>query len=303
MPNRIIREGILSSITVNELSEAGEIFYRRLMSIVDDFGRAEADLDMMRLQLFPRQLDRWPVERIREALIECTRTSDPLVSIYTVDSKNYLQIHKFGSPRAKKSKCPDPPLSEHSRMQTHADARTCKQTYAHALPEPSTNTNTNTNTNSNTNSNTNFSERETTETGESARRLAVSVRKAEPEPDPTDAEAEEFSAWAEAAYARHPKKKHKHLALLALKQRFSRDPAARERFDENHRLWCATPDWLERGGRFCPPLCELDGHGFVNDDGWIHPPVRGEPDVGKRDAGSYLRGRLRELEAKGEMAK
>lgn len=39
MPNRILREGILTSPNVARLGWAEEVFYRRLMSVVDDFGR------------------------------------------------------------------------------------------------------------------------------------------------------------------------------------------------------------------------------------------------------------------------
>ena len=36
MPNRILREGILTSERVNALSWEAEVFYRRLMSAVDE---------------------------------------------------------------------------------------------------------------------------------------------------------------------------------------------------------------------------------------------------------------------------
>ena len=39
MPNRMIREELLTCEKVNELSFGAEIFYRRLMSVADDFGR------------------------------------------------------------------------------------------------------------------------------------------------------------------------------------------------------------------------------------------------------------------------
>jgi hypothetical protein len=42
MPSRLLREGILDSEAVNALSFAAEVFYRRLMSVVDDFGRPRA---------------------------------------------------------------------------------------------------------------------------------------------------------------------------------------------------------------------------------------------------------------------
>ena len=42
MPNRILRDGILMSPRVNVLSSEAELFYRRLMSVVDDYGRFSA---------------------------------------------------------------------------------------------------------------------------------------------------------------------------------------------------------------------------------------------------------------------
>ncbi len=42
MPVRLIRPGILSSLRVNRLTEGQEVFYRRLLSVVDDFGRYDA---------------------------------------------------------------------------------------------------------------------------------------------------------------------------------------------------------------------------------------------------------------------
>jgi hypothetical protein len=42
MPNRELREGILTSERINALTFPAEVFYRRLMSVVDDFGRCPA---------------------------------------------------------------------------------------------------------------------------------------------------------------------------------------------------------------------------------------------------------------------
>ena len=81
MPTRIIREGILDSKAVNALSEQAEIFYRRLMSVVDDYGRFEADTELLRARCFPRQLERWPEARVEDCLTEISRHS-PLVSVY-----------------------------------------------------------------------------------------------------------------------------------------------------------------------------------------------------------------------------
>ncbi len=114
MPSRMLREGILSSRAVNALSEEAELFYRHLMSIVDDFGRCEADLDLLQVRLFPRQLDRWPLSRVSRALTDVStmRTDDGhvLVTLYADNrNKKYLEIYNFDQRlRAKHSKCPPP---------------------------------------------------------------------------------------------------------------------------------------------------------------------------------------------------
>ena len=66
MPNRIIREGILSSDRVEQLDPAAEVFYRRLMSKVDDHGLYDARLSVLRSSLYPLRVD-----RVREA--DCSR--------------------------------------------------------------------------------------------------------------------------------------------------------------------------------------------------------------------------------------
>lgn len=120
--------------------------------------------------------------------------------------------------------------------------------------------------------------------------------------EPTPDECDEFSDWAEAAYRRHPKKKNKPLAMLALKNRFAGDRAAREVFDRNHKLWCDTKEWQERNGAFVPPLCDNDGTGFINDDGWKYPPssaTRASPGANMREELE----RLKQQRLVGEQAK
>ncbi len=123
MPNRILRPGINDSRAVCSLSDSAEILYRRLMVIVDDYGRFEADPVVLRSHLFARLLDRWPVERVSAALMECATTDYkkgiPLVTLYEDEEKMYLQINNFGQPTRSKSRCPAPTL--------HASARNCLQ--------------------------------------------------------------------------------------------------------------------------------------------------------------------------------
>lgn len=107
MPNRIVREGILDSDAVNKLTWAGEVFYRRLMSIVDDFGRYDARHEMLRAKLYPMRLDKVSLPDIAKWLTECVEAG--LVRCYEVFKKPYLEIINFGqSLRIKKSKFPAP---------------------------------------------------------------------------------------------------------------------------------------------------------------------------------------------------
>lgn len=112
MPNRIIREGIIDSKAFNQLSDTGQIFYYRLVALVDDYGRYEADAELLRTKLFSRILDRWPEDRVAEALRECgtklNSKSEPLIQTYRVGEKFYLEIGNFGQRQRAKSKWPGP---------------------------------------------------------------------------------------------------------------------------------------------------------------------------------------------------
>lgn len=152
MPNRIVRDGINDSKAISSLSDSGEILYRRLMSIVDDYGRYEADADLIRARCFPRCLERWPVQRVYDALQETNLTigSDglPLVILYTNGSKTYLQINNFGQRVRTESKFPAPtardvvrhPLTNVSGTPTavaHARARSESESETYAETESS----------------------------------------------------------------------------------------------------------------------------------------------------------------------
>ncbi len=100
MPNRIVRQGMNDSRAVNSLSFRGELFYRRLMLIADDYGRFDADVTLLRPELFKRQLDAWTEGDVQAALFECaaalTSEGPPLVELYEVKGKLYLELWNFG---------------------------------------------------------------------------------------------------------------------------------------------------------------------------------------------------------------
>jgi hypothetical protein len=107
LPNRIVREGIITSEAVNALGWAEEVFYRRLHSVVDDFGRYYATPTLLRAACYPLQVDKVGNQDIAKWLTACVRAG--LVRAYTLDGKDYLEVVKFGQHvRAKHSKFPPP---------------------------------------------------------------------------------------------------------------------------------------------------------------------------------------------------
>lgn len=108
MANRVVRDGILDSERVNKLSWAGEVFYRRLMSIVDDFGRGDGRASILRSKLYPLKLERVSEADIIKWMGECTEAE--LVSQYVVEKKPYFELLDFNQQvRIKKSKYPANP--------------------------------------------------------------------------------------------------------------------------------------------------------------------------------------------------
>lgn len=107
MPNRILREGILTSPRMARLGWPEEVFYRRLHSVVDDFGRYFADAGLLRAACYPRQLNKVSDSDIGKWLTVLVEAA--LVRVYPAeDGERYLEVLDFGQQvRAKKSRFPD----------------------------------------------------------------------------------------------------------------------------------------------------------------------------------------------------
>ncbi len=106
MPNRILREGILESQRVNALSEGEEVFYRRLMSIVDDYGRYEAHPSLLRARLYPLKLSQksdLDVARLVNAI-----SGQRLAFVYQAIGKIFLQLSNFRQQTRSDSRFPPP---------------------------------------------------------------------------------------------------------------------------------------------------------------------------------------------------
>lgn len=121
MPNRILREGILSSERVAALGWDEEVFYRRLMSVVDDFGRYSANPKLLRAACYPLHLEKVSDADIGKWLRATEKAA--LVSVYPAsDGKRYLELRDFGQQvRAKASKYPAP--DAHLPSKRAADAQ------------------------------------------------------------------------------------------------------------------------------------------------------------------------------------
>ena len=108
MPNRLIRDGILTSERVCRLSWPEEIFYRRLMSVVDDFGRYSANPTLLRAACYPLQIDKISDVDVKKWLSACQK-ADLVMCYQAKDGKVYLELKDFRQQvRAKTSKYPDP---------------------------------------------------------------------------------------------------------------------------------------------------------------------------------------------------
>jgi len=121
MPNRIIRDGILTSEKLENLGWAEEVFYRRLMSVVDDYGRYYAKPSLLRAACYPLLLAKVSDSDIEKWLAVCADAA--LVRVYPAqDGKRYLEVIDFRQQvRAAASKFPSE--DGHKPSKGKADAK------------------------------------------------------------------------------------------------------------------------------------------------------------------------------------
>lgn len=107
MPNRILREGIVTSERVNSLDWGAEVFYRRIMSIVDDFGRCEANAKLLLGTCYAMKLGLVSLSDIERWISDCQRAN--LILLYEVSGKRFIELIDFKQQiRSKRSKHPAP---------------------------------------------------------------------------------------------------------------------------------------------------------------------------------------------------
>jgi len=106
LPNRVIRDGILTSEKVDQLSESEELFYRRLMSVVDDLGRYSANPKLLLSGCYPLRCTTMTIKTVSGYLEACRAAG--LVDVYEVAGKKYVELADFRQrTRLMMSKWPD----------------------------------------------------------------------------------------------------------------------------------------------------------------------------------------------------
>lgn len=120
MPNRIVREGILSSDRVNALSCEAEVFYRRLMSKVDDHGTYDGRPSILLAHLYALRLDRVTTLHIEQWLSDCVAAG--LLVAYTNAGKPYVHIlnTQWKARSEARNPLPGDPASNCTQLQTSA---------------------------------------------------------------------------------------------------------------------------------------------------------------------------------------
>lgn len=116
MPTRIVREGINSSPRINALSRGAELLYRRLMSVVDDYGRYYGATHTVIGGCWPTNPSAATASEVEAWLSECAAGEKPLLTMYEVNGCKYLQLNDFGQRTRSKSKFPEPLSATCGRM-------------------------------------------------------------------------------------------------------------------------------------------------------------------------------------------
>ena len=145
MPNRIIKDSIHDSETVNRMTDFQFRLWVNLITYVDDFGRGDARPAIIKGKCFPLR-ERLTVSAIGVALEALANMG--CISLYEVDGKPYLYFPTWESHqsiRNKKSKYPTP---ETTCTQLESIEINCNQLTANVTENPNTNPNTNPKNNS-----------------------------------------------------------------------------------------------------------------------------------------------------------
>lgn len=127
MPNRILKESIWRSESLNQCSMEAQHFFLRMIPYPDDFGRFDARLPIIRATLYPLRYGEITERKIESWMNELAAAG--MVRLYAVGAVTYgyfvnWDLHQ--QQRTKKSKYPDPPLDDSTCNQMISDDNKCR---------------------------------------------------------------------------------------------------------------------------------------------------------------------------------
>ena len=124
MPNRIIKESICVSDSIDELSWFEEVLFYRLTVNCDDYGRFDGRVPVIKNRLFPLK-DNLSAKSVKDGINKLASVG--LVTLYESGGKPYLFLPTWNdhqNVRAKRSKYPEPDID------MNASANICNQMQA-----------------------------------------------------------------------------------------------------------------------------------------------------------------------------
>lgn len=124
MPNRIIKESICVSESIDSLSWFEEVLFYRLIVNCDDYGRFDGRVPVVKNRLFPLK-DNVTAKAVKDGINKLA--SAGLVRVYECDGKPYLYLPTWNdhqSVRAKRSRypAPDEGVQAHESICNHVRA-------------------------------------------------------------------------------------------------------------------------------------------------------------------------------------
>lgn len=110
MPNRIIRESCRTSHSLALLSADAERLFWRLTTVADDYGRFQADTNVIRAACFPLMLSQYSASKTARLLQELVTAN--LIAFYAVGERQYAHFLTWEDHQRKRHsqpKYPSPP--------------------------------------------------------------------------------------------------------------------------------------------------------------------------------------------------
>jgi len=136
VPNRILKESICTSDTIDQLTTEEENFFYRLIVNCDDYGRMDGRIKILTAKCYPLK-DNSITNDIVKRLIKLIDVG--LVVSYVSGGLPYLQIktwEKHQQIRAKRSKYPEPTSETYNGYQMISDDCICHRNPIQSNPNP-----------------------------------------------------------------------------------------------------------------------------------------------------------------------